>query len=88
VVEIDCDNIDAALPALRDAHLFDEVALYGSLIHAIGEHAAANMGAAQDLLRAKQIRITSIQVILPSLEDVFIARLRHADSAGQAGSSK
>ncbi|HEX7586834.1 MAG TPA: ABC transporter ATP-binding protein [Anaerolineae bacterium] len=79
VVEIDCDNIDAALPALRDAHFFDEVALYGSLIHAIGESAAANQTAAQELLKAKGIAIRSIQVILPSLEDVFIARLRHAD---------
>ena len=88
VVEIDCDNIDAALPALRDAHLFDEVALYGSLIHAIGENAAANMTPAQELLKAKGIAIRSIQVILPSLEDVFIARLRHADKDAQVESPK
>ena len=88
VVEIDCDNIDAALPALRDAHLFDEVALYGSLIHAIGETAAANRIPAQDLLKAKGIAVRSAQVILPSLEDVFIARLRHADRDGQVDSSK
>ena len=88
VVEIDCENIDAALPALRDAQLFDEVALYGSLIHAIGENAAANMTAAQELLRARGIGINSAQVITPSLEDVFIARLRHADNVKQADSSK
>ncbi len=79
VVEIDCDNTDAALSALRDAKLFDEVALYGSLIHAIGENAAAQIASVQDLLNAKGIATKSVQVILPSLEDVFIARLRHAD---------
>jgi ABC-2 type transport system ATP-binding protein len=79
VVEIDCDNTDAALPALRAAKLFDEVALYGSLIHAIGENAAQQIAPVQDLLKGKGILTKSVQVILPSLEDVFIARLRYAD---------
>ncbi len=81
VVEIDCDNIDAALPALRDAKLFDEIALYGSLIHAIGENAAANIAPARDLLRAHGVAVKSAEAILPSLEDVFIARLRRADNS-------
>jgi drug efflux transport system ATP-binding protein len=80
VVEIDCDNIDAALPALRDAKLFDEVALYGSLIHAIGTDAGERLTQAVDLLRGKGIAVRTAEVILPSLEDVFIARLRHADA--------
>jgi ABC-2 type transport system ATP-binding protein len=79
VIEIDCDNLDAALPALRDTNLFEEVALYGSLIHAIGENATENIGKAQDILQSKGIAIKGVQPILPSLEDVFIARLRHAD---------
>jgi len=80
VVEIDCDNIDTALPALREAHLFDEVALYGSLIHAIGENAAASILPARDALNAKGVAVKSAEVILPSLEDVFIARLRNIDN--------
>ncbi len=88
VVEIDCDDIDAALPALREAHLFDEVALYGSLIHAIGESAAENRVPAQGLLKDKGIAVKSIRVILPSLEDVFIARLRHADKDQRVESQK
>jgi ABC-2 type transport system ATP-binding protein len=82
VVEIDCDTLDAALTALRDAKLFDEVALYGSLIHAIGENAAENLAPARDILKAKGVTIKSAEVILPSLEDVFITRLRNVDSFG------
>jgi drug efflux transport system ATP-binding protein len=80
VVEIDCDNTDAALRVLRDAKLFDEVALYGSLIHAIGDNAAEKIPRARDILSAKNISVTSTESIVPSLEDVFIARLRSIDS--------
>ena len=79
VIEIDCDNIDAALTALREAKLFDEVALYGSLIHAIGTDASERLAQAVDLLHDKGIAVKTAEVISPSLEDVFIARLRHAD---------
>jgi ABC-2 type transport system ATP-binding protein len=87
VVEIDCDNVDAALAALRAAsqdappgHLFDEVALYGSLIHAIGAHAAEHIPRAREILEAKGVSVSSAEPIVPSLEDVFIARLRSIDS--------
>lgn len=79
VVEIDCDEIDAALTTLRASNLFDEVALYGSLIHAIGAEAGARVAQAVELLKGKGITVRTAAVILPSLEDVFIARLRHAD---------
>jgi ABC-2 type transport system ATP-binding protein len=77
VIEIDCDNIDVALTTLRDAQLFDEVALYGSMLHAISADAIANLPRARDLLSAHQIAVKSIEPIAPSLEDVFIARLRN-----------
>ena len=77
VIEIDCDNIDVALTTLRDAQLFDEVALYGSMLHAISADAIANLPRARDLLSAHQIAVKSIEQIAPSLEDVFIARLRN-----------
>ncbi len=84
VVEIDCDNIDAALPALREAKLFDEVALYGSLIHAIGENAAAKIPRAREILKNKNVSVASAEPIVPSLEDVFIARLRGIDSTNDS----
>ncbi|MBI4791070.1 MAG: ABC transporter ATP-binding protein [Chloroflexi bacterium] len=79
VVEIDCDQIDAALTALRASGFFDEVALYGSVIHAIGPQAGERLSQTVELLRSRQIAIRTAEVILPSLEDVFIARLRSED---------
>jgi ABC-2 type transport system ATP-binding protein len=79
VVEIDCMPLDATLNLLRDAHLFDEVALYGSTIHALGADAETKMPQARALLQTNSVTINWIEMIAPSLEDVFIARLRRVD---------
>jgi ABC-2 type transport system ATP-binding protein len=80
VLEIECEPLNIALTVLRQSQLFDEVALYGSLIHAIGANAAAHIPRVNALLRAKGVTVKSVEHILPSLEDVFIARLRSADN--------
>jgi ABC-2 type transport system ATP-binding protein len=79
VVEIDCEPLDAALPALRESRLFDEVALYGSTLHALGGDAESALPRAVALLEGRGVRIHSAEIIPPSLEDVFIARLRSED---------
>ncbi len=80
VIEIDCAELDTALTVLRDAKLFDEVALYGSTIHAIGVGAETKMAAARAQLQAHGIAAARMELIAPSLEDVFIARLRRVDT--------
>ncbi len=79
VLEIDCEPIDAALIALRESKLFDEVALYGSFIHAIGRGLEEKVATMRTTLAAKGIAVQSAEIIVPSLEDVFIARLRNVD---------
>jgi ABC-2 type transport system ATP-binding protein len=76
VVELDCAPLDHALTVLRDAQLFDEVALYGSTLHAIGADAADKIPQARAQLQANGVTVTRAEAIAPSLEDVFIARLR------------
>ncbi len=80
VVEIECTPLDPALAALRDAHLFDEVALYGSTIHAIGPDAAKRIPQVRAQLQARGITLTRAEPIAPSLEDVFITHLRRAEA--------
>ncbi len=80
VIEFDCDQLDAALAALRSANLFDEVALYGASIHAMGRDAAEKITQARAVLHAQGVTVNSAEAILPSLEDVFIARLRSVDA--------
>jgi len=79
VIEIDCHPIETALIALRESKLFGEVALYGSLIHAIGNDAAAKIPQIEQILKSQKVSVNSADLIVPSLEDVFIARLRNVD---------
>ncbi len=83
VIEIECAPLEAALTALREARLFDEVALYGSTIHAIGAGAGQEIPQVRTRLEANGVAVTRIEAIPPSLEDVFIARLRKAGDAGE-----
>ncbi len=81
VVEMECTPLDAALPVLRSAHLFDEVALYGSTVHAIGPAAGQRIPEARARLEAHGITLARAEPIAPSLEDVFITHLRRSENS-------
>lgn len=73
VIEIDCDPASKALEALRKIDTLREVALYGRLIHAVVRDPAAEQAQIRAILNDAEVKITSLIVITPSLEDVFIA---------------
>lgn len=73
VLEIDCIVPDVAMKTLREAGLFEEVALYGALIHVVAEGVADFQSQIRQLLQKENVTIRSMDVIRPSLEDVFIA---------------
>ncbi|MDH4137976.1 MAG: DUF4162 domain-containing protein, partial [Anaerolineae bacterium] len=66
----------AAILALRGLDLFDEVALYGALIHVIAEDGEDHKPTIVKTLRDKGIRVESVELIAPSLEDVFVSSLK------------
>ncbi len=76
VIEIDCDPPGRALEALRALGHLDEIALYGSLIHVVTQDWATQRSAIETALANAQIAVNSMTIILPTLEDVFIARAR------------
>lgn len=76
VLEIDCSLPDKAMGILRTAGLFDEVSLYGALIHVVAGDAQSLMPRLPGLLAAEGINVHSMEIIAPSLEDVFIASVR------------
>jgi ABC-2 type transport system ATP-binding protein len=76
VLEINCDDSSAALLVLRNLNVFDEVALYGALIHVVGKDVSARGEFIRQELEKAGIGITAMDVIVPSLEDVFISSLR------------
>jgi ABC-2 type transport system ATP-binding protein len=85
VLEIDCDAPEAAIPLLRQTGWFDEVALYGAQVHAVGVGAAERAAAVSALLAGAGIAVRSAELIAPSLEDVFIASVKRAAPINPAG---
>ena len=76
VMEIDCAAPEVAMGVLRETGLFDEVSLYGALIHVVAEGAEAHRRRVKAVLQEAGVEIRSMEVIAPSLEDVFIASVR------------
>lgn len=79
VIEIDCDDAGRAIPILRNLNLFEEVALYGSLIHVVTTNGQAHIPLIKQTLTHNGISVTSVERIAPSLEDVFISSAREAE---------
>jgi ABC-2 type transport system ATP-binding protein len=82
VLEIDCPRPELGMRALREAQTegrlaLDEVALYGSQIHVVVPDAQAARAEISRLLRQAGSAPRSIEWVPPSLEDVFIASVRH-----------
>jgi len=81
VLEIDCTDSEMALRALMSARdegwlALDEVALYGSQIHAVVPDVEHFKQVIRSLLESQGITVNSIEWIAPTLEDVFISAVR------------
>ncbi len=76
VLEIDCDLPAIAIPVLREMGRFDEVALYGALIHAVAIDVHELRPEIAECLQIAGVRVQTMDVIAPSLEDVFISSVR------------
>ena len=77
VLEIDCTRPDVAISALRQMELFDEVALYGALIHVVADGVAGYKPRIAQVLAESGVQVRAIDAIAPSLEDVFISNVRN-----------
>jgi ABC-2 type transport system ATP-binding protein len=79
VLEVTCDQPDVAIPILRRLGLFEEVALYGALLHVVTQDPEAHQSIIEQTLGDQGVDVTTIDRIAPSLEDVFIASVRRQD---------
>ena len=85
VIEIDCDQPGQTVVCLRDVEGFEEVTLYGALVHVVTPQAETRISLIQDVLRQEGIVVRSIQTVAPSLEDAFIASLKTvSDESGKS----
>ncbi|MEJ2733504.1 MAG: ABC transporter ATP-binding protein [Anaerolineae bacterium] len=76
VLEIDCAQPELAIPILREMGVFEEVALYGALIHAIAPDVDVLKEHVARRLAKEDVQVRTIDAIAPSLEDVFISSVR------------
>jgi ABC-2 type transport system ATP-binding protein len=76
VLEIDCDRPDKAIKVLQRMNLFNEVALYGALVHVVAEDVDKHQHHIRQALSEAGVDIRTLDIIAPSLEDVFIANVR------------
>jgi ABC-2 type transport system ATP-binding protein len=79
VLEVDCDQPEVAVPILRQLGLFEEVTLYGALIHVVTTDPSEHQPLIEQALRDKEVHVAAIDRIAPSLEDVFIASARRQE---------
>jgi ABC-2 type transport system ATP-binding protein len=86
VLEIDCDDPATAILILREMGSFEEVALYGALVHAVASDVGALKPRIAQVLGDAGVQVRTMDVIAPSLEDVFISSVRvGADSTETTG---
>jgi ABC-2 type transport system ATP-binding protein len=76
VIEVDCAEPARATQILRDSSEFNEVSLYGAQIHIVTENAEKHLFTISDTLSSHDIPVRNLEIIPPSLEDVFIATAR------------
>lgn len=76
VLEIECRPTALALPVLKRLGIFEEVALYGARIHAVAPDVAEHIPRIAAALAAAGVTVGEMTPIPPSLEDVFISRIR------------
>ena len=79
VIEGGCGGAGPAIGLLRELDRFEEVALYGSLIHVVTTEAQSHLPLIKKLLVENGLTLNSVERISPSLEDVFISSAREAE---------
>jgi ABC-2 type transport system ATP-binding protein len=84
LLELTTSDSPRAVEALAHAPGIIEAGLFGRLVHLLVEDADAARAAIPALLAARGVTLTGMQVVEPSLEDVFVA-LVHASGGAVSG---
>jgi ABC-2 type transport system ATP-binding protein len=81
ILEIQIDDAPKGVEVVRTAPGVIEAAMYGRSLHVTVEDAATVGPALTSLLANRGHRVGAIRDVLPSLEDVFVSRVRAAGGA-------
>ena len=83
VLEIDCDEPNRARAILAEIEALDEVTHYGAKLHVIAKEVEDRIPRITGALEEAGLQVHAMEVIQPSLEDVFIAKMRDAVESTQ-----
>jgi len=72
VLDLECDDFMKAADLLDKEEIFEEVAIFGSLLHLVTHDPETATTRARDVLAIAGISISRLEMITPSLEDVFV----------------
>jgi ABC-2 type transport system ATP-binding protein len=84
LLRIDCDPLGAGLDALQHAPGVVDAAVFGNSVHAVVTDAQAASASIPTFLASRQIRVTGVEAIVPSLEDVFVSLTTPHERAAEA----
>jgi ABC-2 type transport system ATP-binding protein len=85
---LECDPLGPAVEALQSAPGVLDAAVFGNALHLVVPHAQSMTPQIKDYLGQRQITVTNVETIHPTLEDVFVSlTTEHAASRKEAASS-
>ncbi len=71
LLQIECDDVMQGLEYLRELPIILDVTLYGLYLHVVVKEESQSQAIA-DFLNGKKMKVSQIEKIVPSLEDVFV----------------
>ncbi|HUJ41555.1 MAG TPA: ABC transporter ATP-binding protein [Candidatus Acidoferrales bacterium] len=77
---VECEPLGPGLEALRSAPGVEDAAVFGRALHAVVQDARAAAGPIREALGARQVAVSRVEPIPPTLEDVFVALTSRASS--------
>ena len=81
VLEVHCERPEAAMDALADLASVKEVALFGRSLHLVADDGERATADARQRLADRGFKVSQIEKITPSLEDVFVSLIEARDRA-------
>jgi ABC-2 type transport system ATP-binding protein len=81
IVEVHTSSPVRAMQALERLPGVEKTSVFGTAVHAVLSSATADVGAIRRDLERAGLEVQSAEVVLPSLEDVFLDVVEHAGSA-------
>jgi len=96
VLELECEPLIPAMERLAPSGLADEVAIFGNTLHLVVRDAEETMARLRPFLAEHDIAVRRLEVIMPSLEDVFVSLIQaqgapeapQTDAAGATGANR